>query len=189
MTVERAIDILHEKLSPGLFDHCSGVAKVAVKLAVKLNCDVTQACLAGWLHDCARGLSDEELLSLADEYNVQVDMYAKRCPVLLHAPVGAMLAHSWGFTDEVVLEAIRHHTLGIPKMTALGQIVYAADKIEPGRTYQGVERLRLNIEKDFDTGILDAVAQSINYVLQRKLPVHPLTVAFWNWLTENLNRE
>jgi predicted HD superfamily hydrolase involved in NAD metabolism len=177
--------LLREKLTPELFLHCSGVAKTAVQLAANLGCCESQAEQAGWLHDCARNISEEELLRLAEAHNIEIDRFSRQYPVLLHAPVGEVMARSLGFTDETVLDAIRCHTLGFPGMGLLAKIVYAADKIEPGRSYPGVEELRLQVQNDFHAGLVAIVAQSINYVLWKKQAVHPLTLSFWNWLTNS----
>ncbi|MBS4021980.1 MAG: bis(5'-nucleosyl)-tetraphosphatase (symmetrical) YqeK [Dethiobacter sp.] len=184
MPVEPTIQLLREKLPPALFLHCSSVAKTAVELASDLGADKSQAQLAGLLHDCARHLSPGELFFLAEANDIEVDWFHRRYPVLLHAPIGAFIARSWGFNDETVLDAIRCHTLGLPGMSLLGRILYAADKIEPGRNYPGVEQLRVKICNDFHSGLLDVVAHSISYIMSGKQAVHPSTVSFWNWLLD-----
>ena len=47
-----------------------------------------------------------------------------------------------GISDEVILDAIRYHTLGNVKMSALDKIVYMADLISEDRLYKGVEILK-----------------------------------------------
>ncbi len=184
MPVENVVKLLKQNLPPALFLHSSGVAKTASELAVRLGCNESQAELAGWLHDCARGIPAQDLLMLAEAHDVDVDQYSLRHPALLHAPIGAVIARRWGFTDETMLEAISYHTLGKPGLSLLGQIIYVADKIEPGRDYPGVNELRQIVHKDFNAGLMQAVALTINHVLQKKQVVHPLTVSFWNWLIE-----
>ena len=187
--LETVVGPLRDKLTPELFLHCSGVAETAARLAANLGYNESQAQLAGWLHDCARNTPPDELLLLAELHNIETDSFSRTYPLLLHAPVGEVIAGSLGVTDEAVLEAIRCHTLGFPGMGMIARIVYAADKIEPGRTYPGIDELRQKVFEDFNTGLIAVVAQSINYVLWKKQSVHPLTLSFWNWLTDSPGEE
>lgn len=184
MANKRIVAQLRKQLSPALCRHCEGVAETAATLAATLDVSTRQAYLAGWLHDCAREWPEETLFAFAREHGIETDAFALRHPVLLHAAVGAALAHSWGVTDSQILAAIRNHTLGYPGMSALEQLIYVADKIEPGRTYCGVDELRDLVKRDFNQGLIHVASHSMAYVLQKEQPMHPLTVSFWNWLVE-----
>jgi len=186
MLSEEISSYLKQELSSEIFSHCAGVAETARILAYKLGCDPGRAELAGWLHDCARHLSPGELLALAKENHIEIDGFASRHPVLLHAPLGVVIAKRLGCTDNEVLAAIRYHTLGTPGMSLTGRIVYLADKIEPGRNYPGVGSLRTQAEANFQAGLLAAAAQTINNTTRKKQAIHPLTFAFWNWLVDIL---
>ena len=175
---------LRKDLSEELYRHCQGVEETAAKLALSLGYCESKARLAGLLHDCAREWPHEKLLDFAGQHAIETDRFALRSPVLLHAPVGAAQAHAWGISDGEILAAIRNHTLGFPGMSVLEQIVYVADKIEPGRRYSGVEELRVLVAKDFKLGLKQAAAQSIAHVLDKNQLLHPLTASFWNWLIE-----
>lgn len=175
---------LEKNLSAELYHHCQGVGETAARLASSLGCSESKARMAGVLHDCVREWPNQALLAFARQCGIETDIYALRYPVLLHAPVGAAQARIWGINDSEILAAIRNHTLGSSGMTMLEQIVYVADKIEPGRTSSGVEELRLTVAKDFQLGLMQVAAQSIFYSLRKNRPVHPLTVSFWNWLVE-----
>ena len=101
-------------------------------LAKILGCEERTARWAGLLQDSARGWPAEDLLAFAQKHELAVDNYCLEQPVLLHAPVGAVLAkEQWGIEDEEILKAIAHHTLGSPGMTVLAQIIYLADKLSP----------------------------------------------------------
>jgi predicted HD superfamily hydrolase involved in NAD metabolism len=184
MLLQLAEERLAKKLTPELFAHCAGVAETAARLAVQLGYDRDQARLAGWLHDCAREWSPAQLLRFAQANGIEIDKVSRCQPILLHGSVGALLAQNWGFHDYEILSAIRYHTLGYPGMSVLAQIVYVADKIEPGRSYHGVEQLRKKVAYNFNEGLIQTVAQSISYVLQKRQIIHPLTITFYNWLVE-----
>ncbi|MBS3898026.1 MAG: bis(5'-nucleosyl)-tetraphosphatase (symmetrical) YqeK [Dethiobacter sp.] len=175
---------LRKNLSDELLHHSQGVGETAAKLALSLGCSESKAGLAGLLHDCVREWPHEKLFAFAREHGIETDRFALRCPVLLHAPVGAAVARTWGISDPEILAAIRNHTLGFPGMSLLEQIVYVADKIEPGRIFSGVEELRVLVAKDFKLGLKQAAAHSIALVLHKNHSLHPSTVSFWNWLVE-----
>lgn len=184
MLVQLAEERLAKKLTPELYAHCAGVAETAARLATQLGCDPEQARLAGWLHDCAREWSPTQLLRFAHANGIEIDKISRCQPILLHGPVGAILAQNWGLHDYEILSAIRYHTLGYPGMSLLAQIIYIADKIEPGRLYPGVDQLRKKVTNNFNDGLIETVAQSISYVLQKRQIIHPLTITFYNWLVE-----
>lgn len=184
MHIEKIHEQLKKDLPPVLYAHSAGVAETAADLARTLHADAKKAYIAGWLHDCARRWPAEELLSFARNNNLAIDELTERQPVLLHGAVGAALAKSWGIHDAEILAAVANHTLGYPGMPLLGQIIYLADKIEPNRQYPGVDRLRELAKVDFRTGVLEASAQSISYVLKKTQIIHPISISFWNWLVE-----
>ena len=59
------------------------------------------------------GWPAEQLLAFAAQHQLEVDLYARQAPVILHAPVGTC-GKRVGITDEEILAAIRKHTLGEP---------------------------------------------------------------------------
>lgn len=184
MLAESVLEQLRKNLSEELYYHCLGVGETAAKLAISLGYSESKARLAGLLHDCAREWPHQKLLEFVRQYGIETDEFLLRYPVLLHAPAGAAQAYAWGISDSEILAAIRNHTLGCPGMALPEQIVYVADKIEPGRTFYGVEELRLLAAKDFKLGLKQTAAQSITHVLHKNQPLHPSTVSFWNWLVE-----
>ncbi|MCR5331426.1 MAG: nicotinate-nucleotide adenylyltransferase [Lachnospiraceae bacterium] len=121
-------------LSPHRFTHVKNVAKTAVKLARTYNADMDKAYIAGLLHDCAKYLDDEQMLQVAEEYNIELEEVEKASLQLVHAKIGAVFAREvYGIEDEDILNAIRYHTTGRPNMSLLEKIIYIADYIEPGR--------------------------------------------------------
>jgi len=176
---------LEQTLSSEQLAHALGTAETAGALAKILGCDERKARLAGLLHDSARGWPAEDLLAFAQKHELAVDNYYLEQPVLLHAPVGAVLAkEQWGIEDEEILKAIAHHTLGSPGMTVLAQIIYLADKIEPNRSYPQVEKLRSLAREDFPKALRMTVANSIAYQLAKNQIIHPSAVKYWNWLVQ-----
>lgn len=175
--------LLARKLSPPRYRHSQGVASYAAELALKYRGEVGKAKLAGLLHDYARDLPDEELLTLAGKAGLITCEVERRLPVLLHGPVGAyLIQRELGLDDKEILQAISRHTVGSADMTLLDKIIYLADALEPGRRYPGVELLRRLAEEDLDKALLKALESSISYVLEKGQLLHPATVEARNYL-------
>lgn len=140
MNAELATALIRERLSPRRFKHSVQVAELAREMATDFGIDGEKAYLTGILHDCAKGISGDELLRIAEANGLIEDEVERRAPDLLHAPVGAfLLARDYGVGDVEILDAVRFHTLGNSQMSLLAKIIFLADAIEPGRDYPGVD--------------------------------------------------
>lgn len=172
---------LKKDLPDELFRHSLRTAETARRMAAKFGVDERLAYLVGLVHDCAKGLSDENLLKMASEFDLDVDEVERAEPYLLHARVGAHLARkAYGVSDEAALKAVERHTLGAPDMSPLDKIAYIADMIEPGRSFPNLEAVRDLAEKDLDECYAEAYAHTIEYLARARRPIHPLTVSAWN---------
>lgn len=148
------------------FTHTTGVRYTAASLAMCHGCDIKKAQLAGLLHDCAKGYSEEELLLHAKEYGLDISKWEKRAPHLLHAKVGAYLAeHEYHIEDAEVLDAIRYHTTGRPNMSELEKIIFIADYIEPNRKMlEGLPECRKLAFEDLDEAMYQILHNTLQYL-------------------------
>ncbi len=176
---------LREHLGQELFQHSLGVAETAAALARRWGANPDRARLAGLVHDYGRGFTSGELVVLCSRLNLPADPVAMAEPKLLHAPVGAaLLPADLGITDTAVLEAVRWHTTGHPRMGLLEKVVYLADCIEPLRNYPGIKELRLIARNSLEKALLKALNRTINSILSRGMLLHPHSVAFRNRLIQ-----
>ncbi|WP_449241592.1 bis(5'-nucleosyl)-tetraphosphatase (symmetrical) YqeK [Desulfoscipio gibsoniae] len=164
-------------LSDKRLRHSLKVSNTAVRLAELYGADCEKAALAGLLHDCARDLPNDELLTLARHNRVPVDSIDEARPVLLHASVGALLAkRQFSVQDEAVLQAIALHTLGDETMTLLDKIVFVADKVEPDRSFPGVGELREIARRNLDRALLCCFDAAIMLSVRNGDLIHPRAV-------------
>ncbi len=176
------VNILKSRVSLARFEHSLRVVEKAVSMTEGLSLDQEKLRLAALLHDYAKDMTEQELLALAGQYGIIICEAEKRQPDLLHGPVGAFLCRrDLKIEDEAILRAIYYHTTGSAGMSLLDKVVFLADLLEPGRTYEGVDELRRICEDDLDEGLLAAFDGTLQYVLRRKLLIHPLTVQARNW--------
>lgn len=178
---------IQSRLSPERFRHSLRVVETALGMKEASELDRDQVYLSALLHDYAKDMPKSELLSLARDNHLITCKAEEVQPDLLHGPVGAWLCeHRLGINDRDILKAVHYHTTGCIDMSPLEKVIYLADLLEPGRTYQGVITLREKYEESLDEGLLFAFDSTILYVLERRFLIHPLTVDARNWLLYNI---
>lgn len=148
------------------FEHTLSVAYTAANLAACHGADIEQALIAGMLHDCAKCLSDEKLLSICKEHQIQTSREERQKPSLLHAKVGSYLAaKKYHVEDPDILNAIHNHTTGRPGMSLLEKIVFVADYMEPGRKQAPrLEQIRRTAFNDLDGAVLMILEDTLEYL-------------------------
>jgi len=181
---------LEKKLSHKRYMHSLGSEQTARELAEKFCADPDRAALAALLHDNAKKLSDEELLDIIKNNDLNLSQEEMRSIKILHSPVGAFIAEKdLGIKDREVLDAIRYHTVGKSDMTPLQKIVFIADKIEPNtRDVEFRDKIlqKLNETKNLDEGLLICCAATIKSLVKRKMVINKQTIEIWNDLVKKL---
>lgn len=183
-----AAEAVRARLSEEGFAHSMRVADTAAALASIYGVDHEAARLAGILHDWDKELAPGELAAAArGARRTPVDA-EDAVPYLLHAQSGAAAAAAvLGALPADVVRAIERHTVGAEEMTDLDMVVYAADSVEPGRRFAGVNDLREAV----GTVSLQALfalcyERSVQHVVSTRRHLHPVTVAVWNrYVAEN----
>ena len=175
------------RLNKNRFAHSIGVANTAVDLAKRFNVDIDKAYVAGLLHDCARQFENDQLPVEAAKRNVPIIDIEYAVPILLHAPIGAVMVKTdYGIDDPEIIQAIARHTVADKNMSPLDMIIWFADMIEPHRDYPGVEELRrLAKEATLEQMFLEGLNQSITFVVSKGSLVHPKTIDARNFVLLN----
>ncbi len=174
MTSEEIKDILKKRLKESRYLHCLGVAETSEKLARIYGANPQKAYLAGLVHDCAKGYTDDELTKKVAAYGIELDECALGSPQLLHSFVGAReLKELFGIDDEEIFDAVYYHTVGKENMPVLTAIVYIADAIEPLRDYPGVDKIRELAFESLDKAIYMYTSEMTDYVVKKGQTVHP----------------
>jgi predicted HD superfamily hydrolase involved in NAD metabolism len=184
MSKKKLIEIkqwIQGNVSPKRYEHIRGVATTTRKLAIRYHLSPEKAELAGWLHDCAKELSKSEMLYWIKKSPFRLDDTEKKIPALWHPHAGAGMAlEKWKITDMQILEAIRCHTLGSPSMSLLAQIVFVGDFVEPGRTFNGISKVRSVALKSLNDAVLMKCAITISHLLSQNMKVHGRLLETWN---------
>ncbi len=174
-------EFVKKSLSISRLTHTLGVMDLAKAYAKKLGEDENKAVLAAMLHDVAKYMDKNDFPS----FTLPLDVPK---PVI-HQYLGAYVAeHVLGVTDIDILNAIRYHTTGRSNMSRLEKIVFTADLLEVGRTYDEAPILREAVDKDFDAGFSLSVKRLLNYLTKQGQPIYYLTKECYNYyVNENGN--
>lgn len=169
--LSKILDDLQKNLNSSRFSHTLGVAETAKEMAEIFNVNPNQAYLAGVLHDCAKNISNEELIEICSKNNISISKFEADAPYLLHGKVGAYIAETkYGITDQDVLSAITWHTTGHENMTELEKIIFSADYIEPGRTKQpNLDFLRQIAKEDLNLLTFNILKDTLIYLKDNKM--------------------
>lgn len=182
---------LKERLSKKRYEHTLGVMYTAAAMAMCFGVDVSQALLAGLLHDCAKYLTDKEKLAACKKYNLSISPLEDANKELLHAKIGAAFArHRYGVKDEEVLSAIMCHTTGKPDMSPLEEILFVADYIEPNRRQlPGMEEIRYLAFHNLTDCIVQIIENTLKYLEGKKSLVDDASQATYHFYLEKQKQE
>lgn len=167
-------------LSEKRLKHVLGVEEAAIKLADRYNVNSEKVSIAALTHDYAKEQIDEEMRDMIISENMDLDLlqYGNN---IWHGPVGAiMVRKQLGIENEEILDAIRHHTIGSPNMDLVGQIIYVADFIEPGRSFPGVEKARKLAQESLEEAIAFSTIHTIKYLLEKNVRIYPKAIETYN---------
>jgi predicted HD superfamily hydrolase involved in NAD metabolism len=184
MEREVALQTVKEQLTDHRFQHTIGVMDTAIVLAERYGADVKKAELAAIFHDYAKFRPKDEMKQIIIDQGMEPQLLAFNSE-LWHAPVGAYLVEKEvGIKDEEILDAIRYHTSGRMGMSLLDKIIYLADYIEPGRHFPGVDEVRDLAKANLNLALIQAIKNSIQFLMRKNQPVYPDTIYTYNDLVK-----
>jgi HD superfamily phosphohydrolase YqeK len=131
---------------------------------------------AVWLHDALRDAPDD----LLEKWSANTP----GPPELRHGPASSARARAEGEDDRGVLDAVRYHSVGLAEWDMVGRILYCADFLEPGRSFDRERRAELAERLPRDpTIVLREVARCrLIHTIESGWPILEPTVKFWNSL-------
>lgn len=174
------VALLKNRLDQVRFDHCLRVEQTARELAARFAADIDRAGLAGLLHDYAKQVPVADYQQTIVTQGFARDLLAYGRGVW-HGLVGVWyIQEEVGITDALVLQAIARHTTGDPAMTALDQIVFVADFIEPERDLTASVNARQAAKKDLKEASLIELENTLGYLIARRKVVYPKTLLTYN---------
>lgn len=168
---------LKDCLTEKRFFHTLAVAKEAVRLAEKYGGDTEKAFLAGLLHDICKDTDPKQQLQLFSQFDIILDDIEKNAPKLWHAKLGAAyIQNVLGIDDEEIITAVRYHTTARADMSLLEKLIYLADFTSEDRNYNGVEDMRVAVDKSLEQAMYEALEFSVEDLKEKGTPIHKDTM-------------
>lgn len=171
------------------FEHTLGVTYTATALAMRYDCDLHSAEVAGLLHDCAKCMDNAKKIQICEKHNIPVTDIERKNPSLLHAKAGSFIAmDTYGITDTDIINAILNHTTGRPNMSLLEKIIYVADYIEPNRTKApNLSEIRKLAFSDLNKALLMILSDTLTYLTAGGGDIEPMTRKAYEYYYAKLN--
>ena len=177
------------ELPAGLREHVERARDAGRELAARHGVDQALVDMGIAAHDLARGLKADALRAEALKHGVELTLIERHAPMLLHGPVAARWLEGGGVPiPESVLQAVRWHTTGVHGMTMVAKVVFLADKLDPHKVakYPSLRKVKTLADTSVDEALLEHLDRVIEYLVGRKLMVHPASLELRNELVAAL---
>ena len=175
--------IIRPLLSDHRYRHSVNVAKEAVRLAKRYGADPEKAETAGILHDIMKDTGPADQLKIMERAGIVLTEVEQNAPKLWHAISGALyVERELGVHDREILDAIRYHTTGRVGMSLLERVIFVADFTSEERDYNGADGMRAAANVSLERAMLEGVTFTLRNRLARRRPIHPDTLATYNWM-------
>lgn len=169
------------------YAHSLRTGAMARLMCERYGVDAEKGYFAGIAHDVCKDCSDETLIALASQDGNPITELERAVPALLHGRAAAVTLHTeYGVTDSDILQAVANHTLGGADLCALAKILYAADKIEPGRPQSTDSYRERLLALSLDELVLAVVDENSEYLQSRGKPVAPESITFRDSLRKSI---
>lgn len=184
---EKIREYAEKNLSKERYEHSFRVAKTAEYMCGLYGLDKNLGLIAGMAHDICKEIPDDEMISLAKQDGSPIGELEEKKPSLLHGRAAAVKIQSeFGIHNQDVIESIANHTFGKKNCCDLAKIVFAADKIEPGRP-QSTDEYRKNLfSKSLDGLVIAVLEENLEYLKKKGKKIAP---ASFEWLEQLKNGE
>jgi len=172
-------------LSKKRYTHSINVADMSFRLAQRYGEDSEKAYTAGILHDIMKEQSPEELAKRVERSGLNPDPVELTTPALWHAVAGAAYVRDeLGIADTDIISAIRFHTIGRGRMSALEKILYLGDLVSKDRQFDDVEKYRELAFDNLDNAMYRAIKMSISETLEKNGGIPAYTINAYNYFNK-----
>ncbi|RRD39960.1 HD domain-containing protein [Leptotrichia sp. OH3620_COT-345] len=192
MNINKIKENVKKYLDEKRYKHVERVAEAAKNLAGIYRISINETEAAAYLHDVAKFFELSVMIDLVKGKYPEIEDELSKSTAILHGFAGAEFIKNnyelFEIDNEEILNAVKYHTIGSGKMGVLSKIIYLADAIEDGRTWQGVEKARELAKYNLDEAIIFEINTKIEYLLSKRSIIHPNIILFWNSLICKKNK-
>ncbi len=185
VTIRRLKKYLPLHLTPSRFNHSIQVAKLAKRLCVHYNKDPFKGMIAGLGHDITREFAPGVIREYAAADGKPFSLLEEQNPLLLHGRASAVILQKvLGINDNEILEAVRSHVTGNPRMGVLAKIIFMADFLEPKRGFLAERYRRVLLRLPLDTALVKVLELIFDFLTEKKYHISPDSLELYNQLKE-----
>jgi nicotinate-nucleotide adenylyltransferase len=161
------------------YEHSMRTAVMAAKMCRLYGVDDYKGMISGIGHDMCKDMGNEMLLSFVHRDGNPITTLEQNKPALLHGRAAAVkLQEDFYVTDAEILQAVANHTFGGEHLCPLAKILFAADKIEPGRPQSNPAYLEKLFSMTLDGLVLYVLQENIDYLHGKGKAVAPVSIRF-----------
>ncbi len=182
--IEKIKSDLRCLLSEYRYLHSLRVAEVAKGLAARYSFDIDKAYATGLIHDIAKEFTYEENLDIIKRYHLPMSLLHNNYHKILHSDIGAIVVRERYGLDEEISHAIFCHTTGDIPMGLLDRILFVADKIEPGKQYNGIEEERRLAYTNLNDALILCIENNQKKLIKEKKNICPRSIRVLKYLKE-----
>ncbi|MES9698030.1 bis(5'-nucleosyl)-tetraphosphatase (symmetrical) YqeK [Bacillus sp. JJ927] len=149
------------------YKHSIRVANEARKIAGIFYEDEEKAAIAGCLHDISAIFPNEERVSVAEKFGIEILQEEREFPMIIHQKLSKVIAKEiFKIEDEEVLNAISCHTTLHKNATKMDLVLFVSDKLEWDQI--GTPSYLIEVKKGLEKSLEHAAFVYISYLWERK---------------------
>ena len=152
--------------------HVLEVAETSLKLADRFLLDSEICYKSALLHDISSIIKPKDMIVIANENNMLLDISEQKYPFLLHQRISKLIAFQYfGITEKDILSSIECHTTLRSKPSKYEMVLFLADKISWDQ--DGEPPYIDIIEEGLSISLENACKNYINYVYENNMLLCP----------------
>jgi len=173
---DQLIEHIENKLPDSLKTHIYRSCEVGRKLCGIHSVDTEKVEIALLGHDLYRGYSDNEMLNVAEEKEIEISNVEKASPLLLHGVLASItMQEQYKVSDKQIIESIKYHTSGMEEMDEVFMTVFLADKLDPKKIKKNsqLEPINQTAQYSLSDATLMYLNMKISSIIDSGHLVHP----------------
>ncbi len=186
MNIEKIRINVRNYLDEKRYNHVVRVAECAKELPKIHGVNEQDVEASAYLHDIGKFFELSHMLDLIKGKYPEVQDEMSKSTSILHGFAGAEFVRNnyelFEVDNEEILDGIKYHTIGGKNISPLAKIIYLADAIEIGRSWEGVEKARELAQVDLDEALKYEIDSKIQYLISKDTIIHPNIILFRNSL-------
>ncbi|MBR72581.1 MAG: hypothetical protein CMM30_06540 [Rhodospirillaceae bacterium] len=173
---DQLIEHIENKLPDSLKTHIYRSCEVGRKLCGIHSVDTEKVEIALLGHDLYRAYSDNEMLNVAEEKEIEISYVEKASPLLLHGVLASItMQEQYKVSDKQIIESIKYHTSGMEEMDEVFMTVFLADKLDPKKIEKNsqLEPINQTAQYSLSDATLMYLNMKISSIIDSGHLVHP----------------